>query len=124
MRLCPADPGNPRRYIEGESPRLWERDIQSENVTEITDMHDETVRMTRHVERPFDGNTLSIAHTFTSLSWDRPKVSRSTLRFLGADALRCFLTEAGFTIEEQFGNWDRQPLSEKSPEIITFARLS
>src|SRR5262249_22081362 len=23
MRLCPADPGNPRRYIEGESPRLW-----------------------------------------------------------------------------------------------------
>jgi len=23
MRLCPADPGNPRRYIEGESPHLW-----------------------------------------------------------------------------------------------------
>src|SRR5215470_15328745 len=23
MRLCPALPGNPRRYIEGESPRLW-----------------------------------------------------------------------------------------------------
>ena len=21
--LCPAHPGNPRRYIEGESPRLW-----------------------------------------------------------------------------------------------------
>jgi hypothetical protein len=28
MRLYPAYPGNPRRYIEGESPRLW-RDIQS-----------------------------------------------------------------------------------------------
>jgi transposase len=23
MRLYPADPGNPRFYIEGESPRLW-----------------------------------------------------------------------------------------------------
>ena len=28
MRLCPAHPGNPRRYIEGESP-IWARDIQS-----------------------------------------------------------------------------------------------
>jgi O-methyltransferase involved in polyketide biosynthesis len=28
MRLCLAYPGNPRRYIEGESPHLW-RDIQS-----------------------------------------------------------------------------------------------
>jgi integrase len=28
MRLCPAYPGNPRRYIEGESPHSW-RDIQS-----------------------------------------------------------------------------------------------
>jgi hypothetical protein len=26
MRLCPADPGNPRRYIEGESPVVGLRD--------------------------------------------------------------------------------------------------
>ena len=29
MRLCPADPGNPRCYIEGESPHFWRGDIQS-----------------------------------------------------------------------------------------------
>ena len=29
MRLYPAYPGNPRRYIEGESPHLWRRYIQS-----------------------------------------------------------------------------------------------
>jgi hypothetical protein len=34
------------------------------------------------------------------------------------------LTETVFTIEEQFGNWDRQPLVSTSPEIITIARRS
>jgi len=33
------------------------------------------------------------------------------------------LTEAGLVIEAQFGDWDRSPLTELSPEIITIARL-
>jgi hypothetical protein len=32
-----------------------------------------------------------------------------------------FLTEAGLTVVEQYGDWDRRPLSESSPEIITVA---
>jgi hypothetical protein len=49
-------------------------------------------------------------------------MSRSTLRFLDADSLSTFLTDAGFAIEEQFGDWDRSPLTDRSPEIITIAR--
>ena len=69
-----------------------------------------------------DGDVVSFTTTFTSPGWDRPQVSRSTLRFLDADSLASFLSGAGLAIEEQFGDWDRQPLTDTSPEIITIAR--
>ena len=80
--------------------------------------------MAREVESPVAGDLVSFTHTFTSPGWDRPQVSRSTLRFLDADALSSFLSDAGLAIEEQFGDWDRQPLTGTSPEIITIARRS
>ena len=46
------------------------------------------------------------------------------MRFLDADSLSHFLTGAGLIIEEQFGDWDRQQLTDTSPEIITVARRS
>ena len=52
----------------------------------------------------------------------RPDVEWAGLRFLDADALASFLADAGFTIQEQFGDWDRPPLTATSPEIITLAR--
>jgi SAM-dependent methyltransferase len=117
--------GNGRFAFETRNPlaREWEN-WKPENAVEVTDPHGDTVRVQTQVETAFDGNTVSFTHTFTSLAWDRPKVSRSTLRFLSADALSALLAETGFTIEEQFGNWDRQPLSSTSPEIITIARFS
>ena len=81
------------------------------------------VRMAHQVETPVAGDVVSFTATYTSPSWDAgPLVSRSTLRFLDADSLSAFLSEAGLTIEEQFGDWDRQPLTDTSPEIITVAR--
>ena len=38
------------------------------------------------------------------------------------DSLGSFLSEAGLAIEEQFGGWERQELTDTSPEIITIAR--
>jgi SAM-dependent methyltransferase len=114
---------NGRFAFETRNPlvREWEN-WRPENAVEVTDAHGKTVRVQTQVETPFDGNTVSFTHTFTSLTWDQPKVSRSTLRFLSVDALSALLAETGFTIEEQFGNWDRQPLASTSPEIITIAR--
>lgn len=100
--------------------REWEGWTPS-RVGKVTGPAGETVRMARRVETPFDGDTLSFSHTFTSPDWEHAEVSRSTLRFLGAQALAAFLSEAGLVIREQFGDWDRSPLTERSPEIITLA---
>jgi hypothetical protein len=78
--------------------------------------------MAHEVAAPVDGTRVSFNATFSSPSWERPQVSRSTLRFLDAGSLSRFLADAGLKIEEQFGDWDRQPLTATSPEIITLAR--
>jgi hypothetical protein len=50
------------------------------------------------------------------------RVLHESLRFLDADTLDGFLAEAGFAIEERFGDWDREPVTRASREIITVAR--
>ncbi|MEX0665507.1 MAG: methyltransferase domain-containing protein [Acidimicrobiia bacterium] len=101
--------------------REWES-WALDRAVEVTDSDGEVVEMTQAVEAPVEGDLVSFTMTFMSPSWDRPQVSRSTLRFLDADSLSSFLSEAGLAIDEQFGDWDRQPLTESSPEIITLAR--
>ncbi len=114
---------NGRFAFETRNPliREWES-WNPNNAVEVTDAAGAVVRMARKVETPVDGKIVSFTHTFTSSTWDWPQVSRSTLRFLDADSLSSFLSEAGLVIEEQFGDWDRQPTSDTSPEIITIAR--
>lgn len=96
--------------------------LDSRQCVEIVDDAGTLVRMAHEVETPVDGNLVSFTITFSSPSWNRPQLSRSTLRFLDADSLLLFLADAGLLIEEQYGNWDRSPLTEASPEIITVAR--
>ena len=78
--------------------------------------------MAHKVESPVAGDRVSFTTTFTSPGWIRPLLSHSTLRFLDADSLASFLSEASLAIEEQFGDWERQKLTDTSPEIITVAR--
>jgi len=68
-----------------------------------------------------DGDLVSFKHTFTAPEWPGPRISRSALRFMDPSTLQSFLAEAGFEIEHQFGDWDRSPVTESSPEIITIA---
>jgi SAM-dependent methyltransferase len=79
------------------------------------------LHMAHEVETPVAGDVITFTTTFTSPAWDRPRRSRSTLRFLDTDTLAVFLSDAGLTIAEQFGDWDRRPLRVTSPEIITVA---
>ena len=110
-----------RFVFETRNPlaRAWE-DWTPDQVFEIVH-NGRTVRMARQAETPVTGDLVSFTTTFTSPSWDRPQLSRSTLRFLGVDALSSRLSAAGLSIEEQFGDWDRQALTDISPEIITVA---
>ena len=110
--------------FETRNPRAqeWER-WTPEHAAEVAGPDGQPVRMSRQVEVPFDGDVVSFSHTFSSPAWDRTEVSQSTLRFLDAEALAEFLAEAGLVVEAQFGDWDRSPLTDLSPEIITLARL-
>ncbi len=113
-----------RRFaFETRNPaaRAWQNWTPG-NAVEIVAAQGETVRITTQVQAPFDGRIISFTHTFACDRWDRPEVSWSTLRFLSPEALSSFLAEAGFVIEQQFGDWDRQPLTAASPEIITITR--
>ena len=76
----------------------------------------------RTVIRPFDGETVTFTHTFTSPDWASAEVSTSTLRFLSCETLNAVLARAGFAIDAQYGEWDRSSVTAHSPEIITIAR--
>ena len=111
-----------RFVFETRNPlaRGWES-WTADNAVEV--VHDgRTVRMVSEVEKPVTGELVSFTTTFTSPGWDRPQISRSTLRFLDLDSLSSFLSGAGMVIEEQFGDWDRRILTDSSPEIITIAK--
>jgi hypothetical protein len=101
--------------------RAWE-DWTPAGATEVVAPGGARVRMAHQVQAPVAGDVVSFTTTFTSPGWDRPRVSRSTLRFLEVDSLSGFLAGAGLVIEEQYGDWDRQPLTGTSPEIISIAR--
>jgi SAM-dependent methyltransferase len=96
----------------------WPQNYAAEGVDRLG----RTVRVTLRIEAPFDGRLLSFSQTYASPAWDPPRVSRSTLRFVEPSALGEFLAGAGLAVERQFGDWDRTPLTETSPEIITLAR--
>ena len=94
--------------------RAWES-WTAGHAVEVEDASSVVERMAHEVETPVQGDIVSFTITFTSPSWDQPQVSRSTLRFLDADSLSSFLSDAGLAIEEQFGDWGRQPLTDTSP---------
>jgi SAM-dependent methyltransferase len=121
IRSALTDSG--RFVFETRNPlaRGWE-DWTSDRVTEIVAANSDVVRFSREVEMPIESEIVRFAATFASSAWDHPELSHSTLRFLTADALSVFLSEAGFEIEAQFGDWDQSPLSDSSPEIVTIAR--
>jgi SAM-dependent methyltransferase len=112
-----------RFIFETRNPlvRPWER-WTPDNAVEVVSTAGAVVRMAHELETPVDGDRVSFTTTFTSPGWDRPQISRSTLRFVDADLLSSLLSDAGLAVEEQFGDWDGQPLSDTSPEIITVAR--
>ena len=113
---------NGRFVFETRNPHVkeWE-DWVPENA--VTVEHDGSMVMMAHkVETPVSGDVVSFTATFSSPSWDRLQVSRSTLRFMDNDSLTGILAGAGLKIEEQFGDWDHQPMTAASPEIITVAR--
>ena len=116
-----ADDG--RFVFETRNPavRTWEQWVP-ENAVEVVTVDGDVLRIEDQIDTPVEGELVSFTTTYTVASWERPETSRSTLRFLDADALSGFLAEAGLAVEEVFGDWDRSLLTPASPEIIVSAR--
>ncbi|WP_063784307.1 class I SAM-dependent methyltransferase [Streptomyces sp. SBT349] len=112
-----------RFAFETRNPRAraWES-WTPDAAEEVTGPTGEVVRVWHEVETPVRGELVRFSTTFEGHGWARSRVSRSTLRFLGADRLGSFLAGAGLPVKEQFGDWDRSPLTATSAEIITLAR--
>ncbi len=115
---------NGRFVFETRNPlaRAWE-EWTPEKAGSVVSPTGETIGMFRTVDAVADG-CVFFHHTFTSPGWAAPRVSHSTLRFLDAGQVAAFLSEAGFVIERQFGDWNGGPFTAASREIITLARRS
>jgi hypothetical protein len=101
--------------------REWEQWIPARAV-EMTDAGGIVVQMAHEVDTPVEGDVVRFTTTYTSPAWDQPRVSRSTLRFLDARSLARCIADAGLVIEDQFGDWTGNPLTDVSPEFITIAK--
>jgi ubiquinone/menaquinone biosynthesis C-methylase UbiE len=121
IRRALTDEGRFAFETRNPAARAWESWTPDE-VFEIVTPDGGIVHYSRAVNLPVEGEFVSFTQTYASATWDAPLLSRSTLRFLDTEALATFLTEAGFEIEAQYGDWDRSPLTPASPEIITLAR--
>jgi hypothetical protein len=71
---------------------------------------------------PFENGYVSFKTTYESPDWDAPQYSESTLRFLDVPSLGEFIDDAGLVVDEQYGYWDRTPVTDTSPEIVTIVR--
>ena len=103
--------------------RAWERWTPA-NAIAVQTSHGAVVSMAHEVEPLGPVDLVLFTTTFTSTDWDGPQVSHSILRFLAPPLLASFLSGAGFEIMEQFGDWDRRPFTDTSPENVIVARRS
>ncbi|HEY2552176.1 MAG TPA: class I SAM-dependent methyltransferase [Streptosporangiaceae bacterium] len=65
---------------------------------------------------------VTVTETLAGQWWPEPQTGLGRLRFLDQAAITSFLQASGFAVEEQFGDWQRAPLTSASREIITIAR--
>jgi SAM-dependent methyltransferase len=68
------------------------------------------------------GDVVTVAETLAGQWWPEPQTGLGRLRFLDPAGIAAFLRRSGFAVEDQFGDWQRAPLSAASQEIITIAR--
>jgi SAM-dependent methyltransferase len=80
------------------------------------------VRMTIEPDAAVSGDVVYATTRLTGPAWPGLRTIRSALRFLDADQVTGVLSEAGLTVAERYGDFDRSPLTAGSPEIVTIAR--
>ena len=118
IRAALVDRGHFVFETRNPSARAWERWNTS---YEVRNPDGEPVQVTYAVH-DVDGDLVRLSETLSGRWWSEDQTSAGALRFLAADALSAFLEDAGFSIDEQFGDWERGAVTDTSDEIITIAR--
>ncbi|MFF1283246.1 class I SAM-dependent methyltransferase [Streptomyces sp. NPDC058299] len=113
-----------RFVFETRNPdaRAWER-WTPDRVREVTAADGTPVRVWHEVQG--DGlhrDRVRYTETYAGPHWPAPRVRDGVLRFPDTGTLDGFLAEAGLTVTERYGDWERGPLTGTAPEIITVAR--
>ncbi|GAA1821067.1 class I SAM-dependent methyltransferase [Nesterenkonia flava] len=115
-----------RLAFESQNPSAVDLELWSEENTRETSPHPEGGEMTSWLEvtgvvTDDDGELITCrAHHLTADG--RHLTAEETLRYRPWEILESSLREAGFEVESVWGDWDRSPLEEDSPEIIVVAR--
>lgn len=112
--------GGGRFAFETRHPqaRAWEKWNTS---FETRNPGDDVVTVTYEL-KDVTNDVVRLTEALSGQWWTHPQIEHGALRFLGADALAIYLREAGFVIEQQFGDWDRTLVTNTSEEIIVIAR--
>jgi SAM-dependent methyltransferase len=100
--------------------RAWQNWTPA-NAIDVEDATGRMLRVTHEVESVVD-DVVTFTETVTDISGATVHHESQVLRFLGPDVLNRLLREAGFHVEEQYGDWHRGPLTARSREIVTVAR--
>ncbi|HEY9481398.1 MAG TPA: methyltransferase domain-containing protein [Micromonosporaceae bacterium] len=120
IRAALVDGGRFAFETRNRMVREWES-WNPDNPFEVVDADGTVIRASYETE-PIDGDVVTFTETLSSPSWDEPYAVTGRLRFLGVEALNAFLTEAGFNIDAQYGDWTGGPFTPSAGEIITIAR--
>jgi SAM-dependent methyltransferase len=107
--------------FETRNPKAKAWEAWDDASYEVRNPEGDAVRVTYTVHA-VEGDVVRFSETLSGRWWSEARTSDGALRFLGADALSTCLGEAGFAIDEQFGDWDRSPFADASEEIVTIAR--
>lgn len=100
-----ADRGAAAFETRNPAAREWERWTPDDPI-EVVDGQGRIMRMEQRVESVQE-DIVRFTLTYITPLWGREEVSESALRFLDAPTLDGFLEDAGFMIEQRFGDWNR-----------------
>lgn len=117
VRKALTDEGSFAFETRNPSYKAWESWNPDQTTTTI---EGNPVRMSHEVKE-VTAELVRFRSTWSSPAWSVDRHSESTLRFLGPARLSALLAEAGLAIRQRYGYWDRSPLTDVSPEIITIA---
>jgi hypothetical protein len=105
------------RHVQARTWESW----NPSNAENVVTLDGRTLRVWHEVESVDEG-VVTVTETAADPDGGVLRVDRMRLRFMDVPTLNGLLTEAGFEIESQYGDWQRNPVTDTTGMILTVAR--